>query len=106
MYICTLLGKFYFPTSKKIDVKKIDHFSEEEVENWIIQHINNVTEKHYENSVKKAKKVINEWKKYIFKRKNINYMNNKQMYKNIKKSLEIIKKEALSIEKKIIKKLK
>ena len=106
MYICTLLGKFYFPTSKKIDVKKNDHFSEEEVENWIIEHINNVTEKHYKNSVKKAKKVINEWKKYIFKRKNINYMNNKKMYKNIKKSLEIIKKEALSIEEKIIKKLK
>ncbi len=106
MYICTLLGKFYFPKSNKIDVKKINQFPKKQIENWIIEHINDVTKKHYKNSVPKAKKVINEWKKYIFQTKNINYRINKQMLKNIKKSLAIIKKEILSIEKKITKKLK
>ena len=106
MYTCTLLGKFYFPTSRKIDVKKIDHFSEEEVENLIIDHINNITKKHYENSVQKAQKVINEWEKYINRNNDINSWSDEKINEKIKKIIKNNKKENIYFwEKKSLKNL-
>lgn len=92
MYISVLLRKFYFPRTNKIDIKKINQFSEEEIENLIINHINFITKKHYKNSVPKAKKVINEWQKYINQNKDIDSWSNEKIIKKIKKIIENNKK--------------
>ena len=105
MYINSLLKKFYF--SSTVNFKKIKKFSEEEIENWIIKHINSIINKHYDKAVSKAKKIMDNWKTYILQKENINSLSNEKMTKNIFKIVKNYKNRNIEFWEKLdLKKIK
>lgn len=60
MYINSLLNKMEILS--KPSIKLSDHFSEIEVENWIINRINEITDKKYEEATNSMRKLICEWR--------------------------------------------
>lgn len=60
MYISSLLRKMGILTKPRM--KLSSHFSEVEIENWIINRINEITNKYYNETTNGMRKLIDEWR--------------------------------------------